>query len=60
MIYILLNLQQHLQVHLPRQTDQHLVTITFSGDSWYSASDIIFLDNFSAITNSNFSASDFT
>ena len=36
-----------------------VVTLTFSGAHNISASDIILLDNFSAITNSNFSASDF-
>jgi hypothetical protein len=36
-----------------------VVTITFSGDHGISASDIVLLDNFSAITNSNFGASDF-
>jgi len=35
------------------------VTLTFSTDHNISASDIILLDNFSAITNSNFGASDF-
>ena len=35
------------------------VTITFSGDHGINTSDIVLLDNFSAITNSNFSASDF-
>ena len=35
------------------------VTITFSGDHGISAGDIILLDNFSAITNSNFSSTDF-
>jgi hypothetical protein len=35
------------------------VTITFSGAHGISASDIILLDNFSTITNSNFGASDF-
>ena len=35
------------------------VTITFSGDHCISAQDIILLDNFSAITNSNFAAADF-
>jgi hypothetical protein len=35
------------------------VTITFSGDHGISAQDIILLDNFSAITNSNFAAADF-
>ena len=35
------------------------VTITFSGDHGISASDIVLLDNFSAITNSNFAAADF-
>jgi len=35
------------------------VTITFSGDHGISAQDIILLDNFSAITNSNFGSSDF-
>ena len=35
------------------------VTITFSGDHGISAQDIILLDNFSSITNSNFGASDF-
>jgi len=35
------------------------VTITFSGDHGISAQDIILLDNFSSITNSNFAASDF-
>ena len=35
------------------------VTITFSGDHGISAQDIILLDNFSTITNSNFAASDF-
>jgi len=36
-----------------------VVTITFSSDHNISASDIILLDNFSTITNSNFGASDF-
>ena len=36
-----------------------VVTITFSGDHGISASDIVLLDNFSTITNSNFGASDF-
>ena len=36
-----------------------VVTITFSGDHGISAGDIILLDNFSAITNSNFSSTDF-
>jgi len=36
-----------------------VVTITFSSAHNISASDIILLDNFSAITNSNFGASDF-
>jgi len=36
-----------------------VVTLTFSGAHNISASDIILLDNFSAITNSNFGASDF-
>jgi len=36
-----------------------VVTLTFSGDHNISASDIILLDNFSAITNSDFGASDF-
>ena len=35
------------------------VTITFSGDHGIGEQDIILLDNFSAITNSNFGASDF-
>jgi len=35
------------------------VTITFSGAHGISAQDIILLDNFSAITNSNFAAADF-
>jgi hypothetical protein len=35
------------------------VTITFSGSHNISAQDIILLDNFSAITNSNFAAADF-
>ena len=35
------------------------VTITFSGDHGIQAKDIILLDNFSSITNSNYSASDF-
>lgn len=35
------------------------VTITFSGDHGISAQDIVLLDNFSSITNSNFGASDF-
>ena len=35
------------------------VTITFSGDHGINASDIVLLDNFSTITNSNFGASDF-
>jgi len=35
------------------------VTITFSGDHGISASDIILLDNFSTITDSNFGSSDF-
>ena len=35
------------------------VTITFSGEHGITAKDIILLDNFSSITNSNFSASDF-
>ena len=35
------------------------VTITFSSPHNISAQDIILLDNFTAITNSNYSASDF-
>ena len=35
------------------------VTITFSGDHGISAQDIILLDSFSSITNSNFAATDF-
>jgi len=35
------------------------VTITFSGSHGISEGDIILLDNFSAITNSNFSSTDF-
>jgi hypothetical protein len=35
------------------------VTITFSGDHGISAQDIILLDTFSSITDSNFAASDF-
>ena len=35
------------------------VTITFSSPHSISAQDIILLDNFSTITNSNFAASDF-
>ncbi len=35
------------------------VTITFSGDHGIGEQDIILLDNFSSITNSNFAASDF-
>ena len=35
------------------------VTINFSGDHGITAGDIVLLDNFSSITNSNFSASDF-
>ena len=35
------------------------VTLTFSGDHGISAQDIILLDSFSAITNSNFAAADF-
>ena len=36
-----------------------VVTITFSGDHNISAQDIILLDSFSSITNSDFGASDF-
>ena len=36
-----------------------VVTITFSSDHGLTAGDIILLDNFSTITNSNFGASDF-
>ena len=36
-----------------------IVTITFSSGHGLSAGDIILLDNFTAITNSNYSASDF-
>lgn len=36
-----------------------VVTITFSGPHSINENDIVLLDNFSAITNSNFSASDF-
>ena len=36
-----------------------VVTITFSSDHGLQAGDIILLDNFSTITNSNFGASDF-
>ncbi len=36
-----------------------IVTITFSGDHNISESDIILLDNFSSITNSDFGSSDF-
>ena len=35
------------------------VTITFSGDHGINTSDIVLLDNFSSITNSNFAAADF-
>jgi hypothetical protein len=35
------------------------VTITFSGDHGISAQDIVLLDTFSSITNSNFAAADF-
>ena len=35
------------------------VTITFSGDHGIGAQDIVLLDNFSSITNSNFAAADF-
>ena len=35
------------------------VTITFSGDHGIGAQDIVLLDNFSAITNSDFAAADF-
>jgi len=35
------------------------VTITFSGDHGISAQDIVLLDNFSTITDSNFSSTDF-
>jgi len=35
------------------------VTINFSGDHGIQAGDIVLLDNFTSITNSNFSASDF-
>jgi hypothetical protein len=35
------------------------VTITFSGDHGISEQDIVLLDSFSSITNSNFAASDF-
>jgi hypothetical protein len=35
------------------------VTITFSGDHGISAQDIVLLDNFSSITNSDFASSDF-
>jgi hypothetical protein len=35
------------------------VTITFSGDHGIGAQDIVLLDSFSAITNSNFAAADF-
>jgi len=35
------------------------VTITFSGDHGIGEQDIVLLDNFSSITNSNFGASDF-
>ena len=35
------------------------VTINFSGDHGIQVGDIVLLDNFSSITNSNFSASDF-
>ena len=35
------------------------VTITFSGDHGISAQDIVLLDNFSSITDSNFAAADF-
>ena len=38
---------------------QATVTITFSGDHGLTAGDIILLDNFSTITNSNYGASDF-
>jgi len=38
---------------------QNEVTITFSGSHGILAKDIILLDNFSSITNSNYSASDF-
>ena len=36
-----------------------VVTITFSGSHGINENDIILLDNFSSITNSNFAATDF-
>ena len=60
MTYILLNLQQRLTSAFTTTNGSAVVTITFSGDHGIiNASDIVLLDNFSAITGSNFGASDF-
>ena len=59
MTYILSNLQLRLTNAFSTTNGSASVTITFSGDHGITASDIILLDNFSTITNSNFGASDF-
>ena len=60
MTYILLNLQPTLTNAFSTTNGSAEVTITLS-NSWYNmnANDIVLLDNFSTITGSNFSASDF-
>ena len=59
MTYTLSNLQQHLTSAFSTTNGSAVVTIAFSGDHGITEQDIVLLDNFSTITNSNFSASDF-
>ena len=59
MTYTRFEQQTLLQMLLITTNGSAVVTITFSSDHNLQAGDIILLDNFSTITNSNFGASDF-
>ena len=59
MTYILLNLQQRFTSAFTTTNGSAEVTITFLVLINIKAQDIILLDSFSSITNSNFAASDF-
>ena len=59
MTYIQLNLQTTLTNAFSTTNGSAEVTINFSGDHGIQAGDIVLLDNFSTITNSNFGASRF-
>ena len=59
MIYTQLNLQTTLTNAFSTTNGSAEVTINFSTDHGIQAGDIVLLDNFSTITNSNFAASNF-